>query len=717
MDLYSDLPITTKEEDILNRNDFSCVIADYLLSPSSNNGLVLSINGEWGSGKTSIANMIKANISEKIFTKESKVIPIIVNYSPWNISNNDQIIKQFLNTLSDGFLYKRVLKIVGKILKVSSIIASLTPIPSAIKETAKNIDSTFSHYVKALNSNCGDLEEFKCQVEKYLRKSILRYIVFIDDIDRLNNHEIKILIQLIKSTCNFSNITYVLLYDKKIVSHALTGEQGNIDGTSYLKKIVQIEFNVPNVKHETIIELLGKDLEKLLSGKYKLDSGPRLQDFLSFGLFSQITTIRDEKRFMNCLAFVIESHVEEIDPIDLIVITYLRYIDDGVYELILKYEDCLLGTKSSLFDDKKNNQLKDAFFKELANTKLDNEKGKYILSELFPHMFSRIPEKHGKDYLAGRLCIPNIFHKYSNMDFDYEDMSLKKLNNIIKYMDSNALSIFAKELNPDQGRKLLYVLGDFSENLNDEMMFKQILKFLFNDFSTLNYSRPFLIVDKSYYVGKICNSLVHNIEIENAQKILLEEAASGSDIGALVWLCDYLTYRDQDRHFDFKSVSDDTISKLKEITMNKVLSAFDNNINAPYSDYNRIICFALINGESDLKKLIEKKDASWIAIFIAKSASVGQSYFNHRHHIFYRYDISLLKRVIDVENFNLVAQIKLSKDNSLKQRLIAFKMSVDGLIPEDADIKGFSVEEIQKYSSEKSIEFIASDDYEMPNVI
>ena len=717
MKLYSDLPIATKEEDILNRNDFSCVIADYLLSPASNNGLVLSINGEWGSGKTSIANMIKASINEEKFTKDSKVIPIIVNYSPWNISNSDQIINQFLNTLSDNFLYKKVLKIVGKILKASSIIASLAPIPPTIKETAKNIDNTFSRYVTALNKNSGDLEDFKNKVEMHLNKSVLRYIVFIDDIDRLNNHEIKMLIQLIKSTCNFSNITYVLLYDKKIVSKALTGEQGNVDGSSYLKKIVQMEFNVPNVKHETIIELLGKDLEKLLNGKYKMDSGPRLQDFLSFGLFSQITTIRDEKRFMNCLSFVTDSHSEEIDPIDLIAITYLRYIDENIYELILKYEGCLLGTKSSLFDDKKNSELRKSFFKELADTKFQNENSKLFLSELFPNMFSRIPDKHGKEYLAGRLCIPNIFHKYANMDLDYEDMSLKKLNNIIKYMDSGALSKFAKELNPDQGRKLLYVLGDFSENLSEENMFRQILGFLFNDFSTLNYSRPFLIVDKSYYVGKICNSLVHNIELSKAEKILIEAVENGNDIGALVWLCDYLTYRDQDRHFDFKLVSDDTISKLKTITLNKVLYAFDKNINAPYSDYNRIICFALINGEEELKKLIKEKDELWIAIFIAKSVSIGQSYFNHRHHVYYRYDISLLEKAIDFKNIDLNSQIRINKDNALKQRLIAFQMFVDGLTPADADLKGFSVEEIQKYSDDKSIGFVASDDYEMPNVI
>ena len=715
--MYSDLPILCKNDDILNRNDFCCGIAKYLLSPSSNHGLVLSINGEWGSGKTSIANMIKASIKEQKFTINSKVIPIIVNYSPWNISNNDQIINQFLNTLSESFMYKKVCKALSRIFSVTSIIASLTPIPSSIKNTIRNIDNTFSQYVNALGKNSGNLEEFKNKVVKHLQKSVLRYIVFIDDIDRLNNNEIKTLIQLIKSICNFPNITYILLHDKKIVANALKGEQGDIDGSEYLKKIVQMEFNVPNIKHETIIELLGKDIEKVLSGKYELESGPRLQDFLSFGLFKQINTIRDEKRFVNCLSFIVESYTEEIDPVDLIVITYIRYIDENVYDLILKYEECVLGTRSSLFDNKKNKELNDLFYKELSNTKFDENDIKHLLSELFPNMFSSIPEKHGKEYLAGRLCIPNIFHKYANMDLDYEDMSLRKLNNIIKFMDSEGLAVFAKDLNPDQGRKLLYVLGDYSESLDNEKMFEQILTFLFNDFSKLNYSRPFFIVDKSYYIGKICNSLVHNFELSKAESLLIKVVKGGSDIGALVWLCDYLTYRDQDKHFDFKSVSDETISKIKTTTVRKVLSAFDSNISAPYADYNRIIRFALTNGKTELKRLVQAKDHEWISVFVAKSVYIGQSYSNHGHHVFYTYDISLLKKVINFDNFDLSNQIKIIKDNTLKQRLIVLKMYLAGLNPDSADIKGFSVQEIQNYCAEEKIDFISSDNYEIPSVI
>ena len=79
--------------------------------------------------------------------------------------------------------------------------------------------------------------------KEILNNKLLKYkgkiIVFIDDIDRLNKSEIRLLIQLIKAVCDFPNIIYVLSFDKSIVSSALSDEQ-SLDGNAYLEKIIQL---------------------------------------------------------------------------------------------------------------------------------------------------------------------------------------------------------------------------------------------------------------------------------------------------------------------------------------------------------------------------------------------------------------------------------------------------------------------------------------------
>ena len=717
MDIFSDLPINTKENDLLNRNDFCNNIANYILSPSSNDGVVISINGKWGSGKTSVANLIKNCIRDREYNKDSRVIPIIVDYTPWNISNNNQIIKQFLNTLSDCFVYKKALKAIAKVLKITSLTVSLFPILPAVKNTIKNVEEAFSKYVNALDGNSGNIEEFKNRVEEHLKCSKLRYVVFIDDLDRLNNEEIRLLIQLIKSTCNFSNITYILLFDKSIVASALFGQQGDVDGNTYLEKIVQMEFNVPRMKHETLLSILGEDLQSLLGEKNSYEIGPRLQDYLSFGLFSQMNTIREEKRFMNNLRFMIDSFNEEIDIVDLIAITYLRTLDENIYKLILDYEDFLLGTAPYPTKDSEYSHQKTVFYKDLEKTKYKFKKHDFLLPELFPHMFSKIPEKHGKQYLSGRLCIPNIFHKYTNMDFDYEDMSLSKINNILKNTDGKALSSFASNLNPDQGRKLLYILDGFSEELKDKEMFKHILSFLFNDFSKLKYSRPFFIVDKSYFVGSICNSLVHNIDILEAEKLLLETVKSTSDISAMVSLCNYISQKKQNKNFDFSSISKDTVESLTRITTNKIIDAFKQDIDGPYHDYTSIIYFVLRNDEVAIKKIVDESDNHWKSIFLGKAASIGNSYSGHKHEVYYFYDIVLLKKVFDFKTVDVGNLIDKATNSALKQRLIALKMQLVGVESKDKSISGFSVSDIQSYCDANNITFKASGNYEIHPVL
>ena len=708
--IHSDKPILKSSEDLLKRKNFSDKIANYLLSPSSNDGLVISINGKWGSGKTSTANLIKEKIQNESFSFSSDIIPVIIDYSPWNATDQNQIINQFLNTLSEHFVYKRVLKILRTSLRIASGVLSFTPIPSNIKTAIKCIDNAFSKYVDALTSNSGSLEEIKNKVEIYLRNTKLRYIVFVDDLDRLNKSEIRLLIQLIKSTCNFSNITYVLLFNKEIVADALSNEQ-LIDGNAYLEKIIQLEFNIPLIRSDIIIDLLGHDLEQLLGDKTDNILNKRIQDYLGFGMFRQFTTIREEKRYINNLKFVLDMFEKEIDIPDLMVITYLRLIDERIYKLFLNNQDYLLGTH--YFDkDGDANKAESEFINKIKRTKFDYDRSPYLINHIFPYMFSRIPEKYGDDYLSGRFFIPNIFHKYAQMDYDYEDFSLDRINSILRFDDSSQnLSEVSKGLNPDQGRKLLHVLSNYCENLDNQKAFESVLEFLFKDFSELQYSRPFLIVDKNYYVGSICSSLLRNLDNEIAEKILMVSVENGSDIGALVCLCNYFLYSKEDRHFNFSGVSDNCRNRIISNTLTKVLIVIDEDVNGEYYSFNSIITFAITQGEDLLRNTIKAKDDAWLSTFIVRSVYLSHSYSDD-HHFYPIYQIDLIKKVLDIDDKRIDKLITNCDDNRSKQRLITFKMQLDGKVPEDKHIYGFSMKEIQDFCNKNNIVFIASDDYE-----
>lgn len=100
-----------------------------------------------------------------------------------------------------------------------------------VGKAIKEIHKLFDKYFKSFIGEENDLITIKNNITKKLAKSKLKYIVFIDDIDRLNNKEIKLLMQLIKAVGDFPNIIYVLAFDRDIVANALNDEQ-KINGGS-----------------------------------------------------------------------------------------------------------------------------------------------------------------------------------------------------------------------------------------------------------------------------------------------------------------------------------------------------------------------------------------------------------------------------------------------------------------------------------------------------
>ena len=94
----SDKPISTPAEDVLDRVKFSKEITDVILNWDENESLVISIDGPWGSGKTSQINLIKDQLSKT--DKNIWKIPAVFEFNPWLFSDFQNLIKIFLNEIA-----------------------------------------------------------------------------------------------------------------------------------------------------------------------------------------------------------------------------------------------------------------------------------------------------------------------------------------------------------------------------------------------------------------------------------------------------------------------------------------------------------------------------------------------------------------------------------------------------------------------------------------
>lgn len=92
---HSDKPIDKKEYDCLNRTEFSKQLAKAILEYTRTDNFTISLCGKWGSGKTSILNMVIEEIAAISKNNMEDEKPIIIRFDPWNYSDCSQLISQF----------------------------------------------------------------------------------------------------------------------------------------------------------------------------------------------------------------------------------------------------------------------------------------------------------------------------------------------------------------------------------------------------------------------------------------------------------------------------------------------------------------------------------------------------------------------------------------------------------------------------------------------
>ena len=99
--INSDLPITKSTEDRLNRGAFAKSLAKTILNYSFPSSFAIGLYGEWGSGKTSLLNMVFETIAD---VDENAVI---LRFNPWLCADPRQLITQFFKQMAAAIKLKK----------------------------------------------------------------------------------------------------------------------------------------------------------------------------------------------------------------------------------------------------------------------------------------------------------------------------------------------------------------------------------------------------------------------------------------------------------------------------------------------------------------------------------------------------------------------------------------------------------------------------------
>lgn len=334
-----DIPITKSSEDKLNRGSFAESLANVILQSTFPTSFTVGLYGAWGSGKTSLLNMLV----EQVERRSTEVV--IVRFNPWLCSDPKQLITQFFKQLASAIKTKNsvadtVCALVNQyadLFDAASIIPYAGP---AIAAAGKMVTAKARNHINRKNN---DMQRQKDEIIRTMAKENLKIIVSIDDIDRLSEEEIIAVFQLVKALADFPSAIYLLAFDYDVVVRALAKVQHG-DGREYLEKVIQVPFEIPAPNmasiHDALFSKLNGVLGDIPDSQWDKETWAEL---FQYGIKNYIKSIRDVIRYSNVFYLKYQLLQDETDPIDLIGLTCLQVFEPAVYSTLNNYKDIFCG--------------------------------------------------------------------------------------------------------------------------------------------------------------------------------------------------------------------------------------------------------------------------------------------------------------------------------------------------------------------------------------
>lgn len=334
--------LTSFDEDIFNRR----TIAENLtkIIESKNEPMVISLDSEWGTGKTTFVTMWKNLLDlDKEYNTKFKTLyfnawehdyikdPLLALFSEIEIQmkEDDGKLKQKLENL------KNTLKPMTK----SAATIGLKLITAGILDLEKiNLGDFNESQLIELAGTIGDLSikqasasktiryQFKEEMLKYQRSSGKKIIFFIDELDRCRPTFAIELLEVIKHLFNINNFIFVISIDKEQLSHSVSTIYGqSMDTVGYLRRFFDLDYRLPKIDRNKYIH------NKNLNSFEKYKNIEVLQYFVKEMAVNEKLSLRDIDKvyyYIDILLPIIKEFNtdKEYKAVYIVVISYIYSI-------------------------------------------------------------------------------------------------------------------------------------------------------------------------------------------------------------------------------------------------------------------------------------------------------------------------------------------------------------------------------------------------------
>jgi hypothetical protein len=318
MSSITDKPINKKVDDLLKVEKYSQALSNFITR--SDTPITIGLQGEWGTGKTSLMSLLLEDFNEKniacswVNTWEYSMFRGANETTPGVLKGMLEKLKESCEsrgvwTLKDESkaTFKKVTGFVGNLM--NQVVANQTGIN--IKEASESLTST--------QNTTAEIAEIKALIAELIndlvndsKNPIQKVVFFVDDLDRIPPGDAVEVLEALKNIFDIPNCIFILAIDYDVVVKGLESkfgpktEENEREFRSFFDKIIQVPFSMPTGTYD-IENFLVEKLNSIgiqISDEEKELYTKAVKHSIGFNP-------RSLKRYLNSFSLI--NHLKEID--------------------------------------------------------------------------------------------------------------------------------------------------------------------------------------------------------------------------------------------------------------------------------------------------------------------------------------------------------------------------------------------------------------------
>ena len=311
-----DVPRKHNQEDLFGIQVYQNALIKYI--KLTDTPITIALQGEWGSGKTSLMNLLRYNLCD---VDGALYYPIWINTWQYSLMKTPaQAIMSILDGIINqiGALNPSATKWEESKRKIGGLFKKIAVAGTKAAVGAVGIDSDLVGDILEGDDSSGasDIMQLKEEIAKLIADALVKdknkcgFIFYIDDLDRIDPPVAVEILELLKNIFDLEKCVFVLAIDYDVVIKGLKPKFGELteanerEFRSFFDKIIQLPFSMP-VASYNVDTFLVDALSKI-----EFFTKEELEDNVLADKLSEITRLsvgtnpRSLKRLTNTLALI-----------------------------------------------------------------------------------------------------------------------------------------------------------------------------------------------------------------------------------------------------------------------------------------------------------------------------------------------------------------------------------------------------------------------------